>query len=114
MHHQAIQSPLSAATTTSTSPTTTTQCADIMTPESGNLVQPSSNALHTENLLTEDGVTWSSADNDANPEVKVTVSADNSLVDDVIISGFINVKSVNVTVIDEDGDMVCHIRIYKC
>ena len=71
-------------------------------------IEASSNSDNVENLREDDSDVWESnpEEETSKPTVTITVSDENSFVDEVEVTGTTNVESVTVTIIDENGQEV--------
>ena len=66
----------------------------------------SSNIDDVEKLFEDDDDKWTSAEEDSNPTVTVTVSDEDSFIKDITVEDSSNVVAVEVTVYDENGEEV--------
>ena len=71
-------------------------------------IEASSNSDNVENLREDDSDVWESnpEEETSKPTVTITVSDENSFVDEVEVTGTTNVESLTVTIIDENGQEV--------
>ena len=83
-------------------------CEDVMNSTSDVPIEASSNNDNVENVKGNDENVWESnpEEESSNPSITITVSEEDSFIDEVVVTGTSNVESVTITVIDENGQEV--------